>query len=126
MVNKKQEPVHIPILKIDDFLIVSLHGQFNDKSVLRLQDDIVKRVVRSKAKGVILDVSGLSVIDSFIARFIVQTAESSRTVGAKTVLTGILPEMAMTIVEFGLNFKKVLTALNLQKGIDLLRRNVLG
>ncbi|MCG8430785.1 MAG: STAS domain-containing protein [Candidatus Omnitrophica bacterium] len=126
MVNKKQNPVHIPILKIDDFLIVSLHGQFNDKSVLRLQDDIVKRVVRSKAKGVILDVSGLSVIDSFIARFIVQTAESSRTVGAKTVLTGILPEMAMTIVEFGLNFKKVLTALNLQKGIDLLRRNVLG
>ncbi|MEJ5362379.1 MAG: STAS domain-containing protein [Spirochaetota bacterium] len=112
---------HIPILKVGDFLLVTIQVDMHDKLVLRLQDDVCERVVKSKAKGVLLDISSLEMVDSFIGRMLGTIATMTKTLGAETVVVGMRPAVAITIVELGLKLENVHTALNVDKGIELLQ-----
>ncbi|MBO3749875.1 STAS domain-containing protein [Streptosporangiaceae bacterium NEAU-GS5] len=110
----------VPILKIGDILIVSIQVDLEDQSVLTLQEDLAEAVVKHAARGVIIDISVVEIVDSFIGRMLATIAGMSRMLDAQTVVVGMRPAVAITLVELGLNLGGVRTALNLEKGIALL------
>ncbi|MET0342357.1 MAG: STAS domain-containing protein [Polyangiales bacterium] len=110
----------LPILRLGRNLLVSLQGDLDDAAVLRLEDQITREIVRVKAEGTLLDVSGLSVVDSFIARVIARIASMVRLLGSETVVVGIQPAVAITLVELGVSMEHVHTALNAGRGMELL------
>ena len=110
----------IPILKMGEFLLVSIQVDMHDRLALTLQDDLTERIRAVKAKGVLIDVSGLEIVDSFIGRIIGTIAAMSRILDAETVVVGIQPAVAITLVELGLPLDGVQTALNVDRGIKLL------
>jgi len=112
---------HIPILKVGDFLLVTIQVDMHDRLVMQLQDDVCQRVVKDKAKGVLIDISSLEVVDSFIGRMLGTIATMTKTLGAETVVVGMRPAVAITIVELGLKLENVHTALNVDRGIALLQ-----
>jgi rsbT antagonist protein RsbS len=112
----------LPILRLGDNLLVSLQGDLDDASVLRLEDQITKEIVRVHAQGTLIDVSGLAVVDSFIARVIARIATMVRLLGSDTVVVGIQPAVAITLVELGISMEHVHTALNAGRGMDLLKQ----
>jgi rsbT antagonist protein RsbS len=112
----------IPILKIGEFLLVSIQVDMHDRLAMALQDDLTERIVRDRARGVLIDISALDVVDSFIGRMLGHIASMSRVLDAETVLVGMRPAVAITLVELGLALPGILTALNVDKGMDLLRR----
>ncbi len=111
----------IPILKMGKFLLVTIQVDMHDRLAMTLQDDLTERIVRDKAKGVLIDISSLDVVDSFIGRMISNIAAMSRVLDARTVLVGMRPAVAITLVELGLTLTGVQTALNVERGMDLLR-----
>ena len=111
----------IPILKIGDHLLVSIQVDMHDRLALSLQDDLTERIVRDHAHGVLIDISGLELVDSFIGRMLGNIAAMSRVLDAQTVVVGMRPAVAITLVELGISLPGVKTALNLEKGIELLR-----
>jgi rsbT antagonist protein RsbS len=113
---------NVPIMRVGDDLLVSLQGDLDDESVLRLEDHITHEVLRTRAKGTLIDVSGLTVVDSFIARVITRMVTLVRLLGAEAVVVGIQPAVAITLVELGVEMRHVHTALNAGKGMALLRR----
>jgi rsbT antagonist protein RsbS len=111
-----------PIIRLGRNLLVSLQGDLDDATVLRLEDQITREVVRTRARGTLIDVGGLAVVDSFIARVIARIANMVRLLGAEAVVVGIQPAVAITLVELGVQMQHIHTALNAGRGMQLLTR----
>ena len=111
----------IPIIKVGDFLLVSIQVDMHDRLVMSLQDDLTIQVVKTGAKGVLIDISSLDIVDSFIGRMLGHMARMTRVLGAEAVVVGMRPAVATTIVELGLSLTSVRTALDVDKGMAMLR-----
>ncbi len=114
----------IPILKMGQFLLVTIQVDMHDRLALTLQDDLTDRIVKTRARGVLIDISSLEVVDSFIGRMLGNIASISRVLDAETVVVGMRPAVAITLVELGLSLPRVRTALNVEKGMELLRTSL--
>jgi len=110
----------IPILKMGDFLLVSIQVDMHDRLAMQLQDDLTERIAASNASGVLIDISALEIVDSFIGRMIGNIASMSRVLDAQTVVVGMRPAVAITLVELGMSLSGVRTALNVERGMELL------
>jgi rsbT antagonist protein RsbS len=111
----------IPILKLGEFLLVSIQVDMHDRLAISLQDDLTGKIVATAAKGVLIDISALDIVDSFIGRMLGNIAGMSRILDAETVVVGMQPSVAITLVELGLSLPGIRTALNIDKGMELLR-----
>src|SRR4051812_43493230 len=116
----------IPILKIGDCLLVSIQVDMHDRLALALQDDLTQRIVTSGARGVMIDISALEIVDSFIGRMLNNIAAMSRVLDAVTVVVGMRPAVAITLVELGLTLSGVKTALDVDRGLALVRQLIDG
>jgi rsbT antagonist protein RsbS len=114
----------IPILKMGDYLLVTIQVDMHDQLALTLQDDLTEKISRTGAKGVLIDISAVEIVDSFIGRMIANIAAMARILDARTVLVGMQPAVAITLVELGLTLPGVRTALNVERGMALLRAEV--
>jgi rsbT antagonist protein RsbS len=111
----------IAILQMGEFLLVTIQVDMHDRLALALQDDLTARIEKTSAKGVLIDISALEMVDSFIGRMIANISGMSRILDAHTVLVGMQPAVAITLVELGLTLPGVRTALNVERGMALLR-----
>jgi rsbT antagonist protein RsbS len=114
----------IPILKMGPFLLVSIQVDMHDRLALTLQDDLTSRIVSDHARGVLIDISALEVVDSFIGRMLGNIAGMSRILDAETVVVGMRPAVAITLVELGMSLSGVRTALNVERAMDMLQASV--
>lgn len=114
----------IPILKMGRFLLVTIQVDMHDRLALTLQDDLTERIVRDRARGVLIDISSLEIVDSFIGRMLGNIAAMSRVLDAQTVVVGMQPSVAITLVELGLSLTGIRTSLNVERGMDLLRSSM--
>ncbi|HEY4332674.1 MAG TPA: STAS domain-containing protein [Ilumatobacteraceae bacterium] len=112
----------IPIYKIGDILLVSIQIDLQDQDAMNLQDDLSNRIVATAAHGVVIDISALEVVDSFIGRMLSTIAAVSRVLDARTVVVGMRPAVAITLVELGLSLPGVETALDVERGLALIAR----
>ena len=110
----------IPILKMGPFLLATIQVDMHDRLAMALQNDLTTRVVKDRARGVLIDISSLEMVDSFIGRMLANVAAMTRVLGAETVVVGMRPAVAITIVELGLSLANVRTALNVDKGMEVL------
>jgi rsbT antagonist protein RsbS len=111
---------HIPILKLGHLLLVTIQVDMHDRMAVALQDDLTKRIVETGARGVLIDISGLELVDSFIGRMLSDIAAMARVLDAQTVVVGMRPAVAITLVELGLALPGVQTALTVERGMALL------
>src|SRR3954463_3292606 len=111
----------IPILQMGKFLLVTIQVDMHDQLALKLQDDLTAQIERTGAKGVLIDISALEMVDSFIGRMIANISGMSRILDARTVVVGMQPAVAITLVELGLSLPGVQMALNVERGMRLLR-----
>lgn len=111
----------IPVLRLGDILLVSIQVDLDDQMVLNLQEDLGQEVVATGARGVIIDITAAEIVDSFVGRMLSTIASISRLLDAETVVVGMRPAVAITLVELGLSLGGVRTALNLEQGLALLR-----
>jgi rsbT antagonist protein RsbS len=111
----------IPILKMGRYLLVSIQVDMDDRTAMTLQDDLTAQIVKHHATGVLIDISSLDVVDSFIGRMLANTAAMARILDADTIVVGMQPSVAITLVELGLSLKGVRSALNVERGMELLR-----
>lgn len=111
----------IPILQMDEFLLVSIQVDLHDRLAMTLQDDLTTMVERTGARGVLIDISALEVVDSFIGRMIANISGMATILDARTVVVGMQPAVAITLVELGLSLPGVQTALNVGRGMKILR-----
>ena len=111
----------IPILKMGRFLLVTIQVDMHDRLALTLQEDLTNRISKDRARGVLIDISSLDVVDSFIGRMIANISGMARILDAETVVVGMQPAVAITLVELGLTLAGIRTALDVEKGMDLLR-----
>ena len=116
----------IPILRMGEFLLVTIQVDMHDRLALTLQDDLTNRISETGARGVLIDISSLETVDSFIGRMLGNIASMSRVMDAETVVVGMQPEVAITLVELGLSLPGIRTALNVERGMDLLRNSGVG
>lgn len=112
----------IPILRMGKILLVTVQVDMHDQLALRLQEDLTVAIEKNEAKGVLIDISGLEIVDSFIGRMIADISGMARLLDAVTVVVGMQPAVAITLVELGLSLPGVATALNVERGMQLLRR----
>ena len=110
----------IPILRMGPFLLVTIQVDMHDKLALQLQDDVTQRISDWESAGVLIDISSLEIVDSFIGRMLSNIAAMSRVLGAETVVVGMQPAVAITLVELGMSLPGVRTALNVESGMELL------
>lgn len=111
----------IPILKMGDLLLVTIQVDMHDRLAMNLQDDLTATISRTGARGVLIDISSLEMVDSFIGRMLANIASMSRIMDAETVVVGMRPAVAITLVELGLSLPGVRTALNVEKGMAVLQ-----
>jgi rsbT antagonist protein RsbS len=111
----------IPILRMGDFLLVTIQVDMYDQLAMTLQDDLTNTINKTAAKGVLIDISSLEMVDSFIGRMLANISSMSRVLDAQTVVVGMQPAVAITLVELGMSLTGVKTALNVEKGMALLR-----
>jgi rsbT antagonist protein RsbS len=116
----------IPILKMGEFLLVTIQVDMHDRLAMALQDDLTQMISQTEARGVLIDISSLEIVDSFIGRMLGNIAAMSRVLDAQTVVVGMQPAVAITLVELGLALPGVRTALNVDAGMELLRTSVKG
>jgi rsbT antagonist protein RsbS len=116
----------IPILKMGEFLLVTIQVDMHDRLAMTLQDDLTHMISQTEARGVLIDISSLEIVDSFIGRMLANIAAMSRVLDAQTVVVGMQPAVAITLVELGLSLPGVRTALNVDAGMELLRASVNG
>ena len=116
----------IPILRMGEFLLVTIQVDMHDQLALRLQDDLSNTIQKYTSKGVLIDISTLEMVDSFIGRMLADISGMGKILGAETVLVGMQPAVAITLVELGLSLPGVATALNVERGMALLRRKIDG
>ena len=112
---------HIPILRMGDFLLITVQVDMHDRLALQLQDDLTNRIVQHSSKGVLIDISSLDVVDSFIGRMLGNIAAMSRVLDAQTVVVGMRPAVAITLVELGLSLPGIRTALTVERGMEILQ-----
>ena len=110
----------IPILKMGKYLLVSIQVDMHDRLAMQLQEDLTSRIAETGASGVLIDISTLEMVDSFIGRMLGNIAAMSRVLDAETVVVGMRPAVAITLVELGMSLAGVRTALNVERGMDLL------
>ena len=110
----------IPILKLRGLLLVSIQVDMHDRLAMQLQDELTAKISETGARGVLIDISSLDIVDSFIGRMIANIAAMARVLDAETVVVGMQPAVAITLVELGLNLPGVRTALNVDKGMAML------
>jgi rsbT antagonist protein RsbS len=111
----------IPILRMGELLLVSIQLDLHDQLALQLQDDLTNAIQRYSARGVLIDISAVEIVDSFIGRMISDISGMGRVLGARTVLVGMRPAVAITLVELGLSLPGVETALSVERGMSMLR-----
>src|SRR3954470_4976213 len=111
----------IPILKMGDFLLVTIQVDMHDRLAMTLQDDLTSAIVKQHSRGVLIDISSVEIVDSFIGRMLSNIASMSRVLDAQTVVVGMQPSVAITLVDLGLSLPGVRTALNVEKGMALLQ-----
>jgi rsbT antagonist protein RsbS len=114
----------IPILRMGEFLLVTIQVDMHDRLAIALQDDLTNRISQTGARGVLIDISSLEIVDSFIGRMIGNIAAMSRVLDAETVVVGMQPAVAITLVELGMSLPGVKTALNVDAGMEHLRQSV--
>ena len=114
----------IPILKMGKFLLVTIQVDMHDRLALALQEDLTNRIAAERSRGVLIDISALDMVDSFIGRMVANIAGMARVLDAETVVVGMQPSVAITLVELGLPLVGVQTALNVEKGMALLQTRV--
>ncbi|ARP84045.1 anti-anti-sigma factor [Bordetella genomosp. 8] len=113
----------IPILKLRDYLLVTIQVELHDQLAVTLQDDLTQQLSRTHARGVLIDISALEIVDSFIGRTLAHIASMARIMDANTVIVGMRPAVAITLIELGMSLTGIKTALNVDKGMDLLRQS---
>jgi len=114
----------IPILRIGAFLLVTIQVDMHDQLAMVLQDELTARIVRDSARGVLIDISSLDIVDSFIGRMLSNIAGMARVLDAETVVVGMQPSVAITLVELGLSLPGIRTALNVDRGMELLQKSL--
>jgi rsbT antagonist protein RsbS len=114
----------IPILRMGRFLLVTIQVDMHDKLALTLQDDLTNRICDTDAKGVLIDISSLEIVDSFIGRTLANIASMAKILDAQTVVVGMQPAVAITLVELGMSLPGIHTALNVESGMEYLRKAV--
>ncbi|MES2732361.1 MAG: STAS domain-containing protein [Bacteroidota bacterium] len=114
----------IPVLKMGHFLLVTIQVDLYDRLALSLENDLITMVSQTGAKGVLIDISSVSIVDSFMGRILGNIASMSRIMDAETVVVGMQPAVAITLVELGLTLTGVFTALNVEKGMELLQKQI--
>lgn len=114
----------IPILQMGEFLLVTIQVDMHDRLAMTLQDDLTNRISQTNARGVLIDISALEIVDSFIGRVLGNIAKMSRVLDAETVVVGMQPAVAITLVELGLSLTGIRTALNVEKGMALLQKSL--
>lgn len=112
----------IPILKMGDCLLVTIQVDMHDQLAVTLQEDLTAQIAKNRSRGVLIDISSLEIVDSFIGRMLANIAAMSRVLDAQTVLTGMQPAVAITLVELGMSLSGIRTALNIERGMELLRQ----
>jgi len=115
---------HIPILKLGRFLLVTIQVDMHDRLAMVLQEELTARIVSDRARGVLIDISALDIVDSFIGRMLSNIAGMARILDAQTVVVGMQPSVAITLVELGLSLPGIRTALDVDRGMDLLKASV--
>jgi rsbT antagonist protein RsbS len=116
----------IPILKMGQYLLVTIQVDMHDRLAMTLQDDLTSRIVQDSSKAVLIDISALEIVDSFIGRMLANIAAMARILDAQTVVVGMRPAVAITLVELGLSLTGVRTALNVERGMEMLRNDLAG
>jgi len=114
----------IPILRMGDCLLITIQVDLDDRIALQLQDDLANKIADTHARGVLIDISALEVVDSFIGRTLATIAAMARILAAQTVLVGMQPAVAITLVELGVSLTGIHTALDVEKGMAFLRRTI--
>jgi rsbT antagonist protein RsbS len=114
----------IPILKMGEFLLVTIQVDLYDRLALALESDLINMVSKTEARGVLIDISAVSIVDSFMGRILGNIASMSKIMDAETVVVGMQPAVAITLVELGLTLTGVYTALDVEKGMELLRSRI--
>ena len=112
---------HIPILRMGDLLLITVQVDMHDRLAINLQENLTAQIVKHNARGVLIDISALEVVDSFIGRMLGNIAAMSRVLDAQTVVVGMQPAVAITLVELGLSLPGIRTALNVERGMEILR-----
>ena len=115
---------HIPILRMGEFLLITVQVDMHDRLALQLQDDLTAKIVQYGSRGVLIDISALEVVDSFIGRMLGNIASMSRILDAQTVVVGMRPAVAITLVELGMSLPGIRTALTVERGMEILRVDV--
>ncbi|MGY6022929.1 STAS domain-containing protein [Streptomyces spinosirectus] len=113
---------HVPVLRLGDVLLVTLQGDLYDSTAQQLQQDIADTITSSRVAGVVIDISGMEIVDSFLGRVLAEIAAQSSLLAARTVVAGMRPAVALTLVELGLTLPGLHTALNVEAAMDLLAR----
>jgi rsbT antagonist protein RsbS len=114
----------IPILKMGPHLLVTIQVDMHDRLAMQLQEDLTTRIAKDQARGVLIDISALDIVDSFIGRMLSDIAGMSRVLDAQTVVVGMQPAVAITLVELGLSLQGVRTALDVERGMKLLEKSI--
>lgn len=115
---------HIPILRMGEFLLITVQVDMHDRLALQLQDDLTAKIVQCGSRGVLIDISALEVVDSFIGRMLGNIASMSRILDAQTVVVGMRPAVAITLVELGMSLPGIRTALTVERGMEILRADL--
>ncbi|MET8893356.1 STAS domain-containing protein [Streptomyces albogriseolus] len=117
---------HVPVLRLGDVLLVTLQGDLHDGMASQLQQDLAETIAASRVTGVVIDISGVEIVDSFLGRVLAETAAQTELLAARTVVAGMRPAVAITLVELGLTFPELRTALNTEAALELLARPVVA
>ena len=113
---------HVPVLRLGDVLLVTLQGDLHDSTAQQLQQDLSETISRTGVRGVLIDISGVEIVDSFLGRVLAEIAAQSKLLAARTVVAGMRPAVAITLVELGLTLPGLSTALSTEAGMELLAR----
>src|SRR5690625_3264057 len=116
--------MRIPILKLKDLLLISIQVELDDQTALQFQEDLLNKIHQTDAKGVVIDLTSVEMIDSFIAKVLGDVVDMSNLMGAKVVLTGIQPAVAITLIDLGIQLRNVPTALDLEQGLIKLHQEL--
>lgn len=116
--------MRIPILKLRDCLLISIQWELDDQTALEFQEDLLHKIHSTSARGIVIDITSIDFIDSFIAKVLGDVIDMSKLMGAKVVITGIQPAVAITLIELGIRLDDVLTALDLENGLEKLQQEL--